>query len=70
MAALDRATGQTGGTRVSGFVAASSGAKVGGQAEEGDAAAEAQPAPGNADEIAIDDDDDDDDNDQPEAADA
>jgi pre-mRNA-splicing factor SYF1 len=54
MAALDRATG---GTRVSGFVAASGGAKVGGQAD-GDAAEEA-PAQGNADEIAIDDDDDD-----------
>ncbi|GAA5866972.1 hypothetical protein JCM3774_003740 [Rhodotorula dairenensis] len=61
MAALDRATGQTGGTRVSGFVAASSGAKVGGQAEEGDGAAEAATAQGNADEIAIDDDDDDED---------
>ena len=55
MAALDRATG---GTRVSGFVAASGGAKVGGQAD-GDAAEEA-PAQGNADEIAIDDDDEDD----------
>lgn len=55
MAALDRATG---GTRVSGFVAASGGAKVGGQAD-GDAAEET-PAQGNADEIAIDDDDDDD----------
>ncbi|GAA5861780.1 hypothetical protein JCM1840_005267 [Sporobolomyces johnsonii] len=52
MAALDRATGQ--GTAVRGFVAATSGAKVGGDGTKEDEAA----PQGNEDEIAIDDDDD------------
>lgn len=54
MAALDRATG--GGTAVRGFVAASNGEMVGGQAG---AARQDEPAQENADEIAVDDDDDD-----------